>query len=412
MKVLVINAGSSSHKARLYAVPETGPGLEPPVPLWSGGLQWGQSTESATLQVEAGTVRVERTLQVTDRDDGLDRLLTTLFEGRTAVLDRPDQVAAVGHRVVHGGPDYSAPVAIDADVRAAIDRHARLAPEHNPLQRRALDTAAERFPGVLQVAVFDTAFHRRMPDAAATYALPYSWTARGIRRYGFHGISHRHAAERAAALLGRPLEELRLVTCHLGNGASLAAVRGGWSMDTTMGFTPLEGLVMGTRSGSLDPAIPLYLQREHGFTVEEVERLLNRESGLYGVSGVSGDMREVLEAAAAGKKRARFALDLYVHQLRRHLGAMLASLEGLDAVVFTGGVGEHAPTIRSRACKGLAFAGLWLDEARNAEGPYDTDLAEPGSGAAAFVVAAREEWAIAREVWGLAMRPGERSGRA
>ncbi|HKJ77645.1 MAG TPA: acetate/propionate family kinase [Gammaproteobacteria bacterium] len=411
MKVLVVNAGSSSHKARLYAIPPAGPDLEPPNPLWSGALQWGRSERGAHLTVEAGDERATATLEVADREEALDRLLATLFEGRTAVLEGPDDVAAVGHRVVHGGPDYSAPAAIDAEVYAAIDRHARLAPEHNPLQRRGIDTAAARFPGVLQVAVFDTAFHRRMPDAAANYGLPYSWTARGIHRYGFHGISHRHAAERAAALLGRPLEELRLVTCHLGNGASLAAVHRGWSVDTTMGFTPLEGLMMGTRSGSLDPAIPLYLQREHGLTVEEVERLLNRESGLYGVSGISGDMREVLEAANAGKKRARFALDLYVHQLRRHLGAMLASLEGLDAVVFTGGVGEHAATIRSRACRGLAFAGLWLDQARNAEGPYDTDLAEPGSGAAVFVVAAREEWAVAREAWRLAARPGDRSGR-
>ena len=410
MKVLVVNAGSSSHKARLYAIPGSGPPLEPPQPLWSGALQWGQSHETAEMTVTAGEDRWSETLEVADRDTGLDRLLTTLFQGRTAVLHDPTEVVAVGHRVVHGGPDYSTPVAVDAAVRAAIDEHAPLAPEHNPVQLQGIDTAARRFPGVLQVAVFDTAFHRRMPDAAASYPLPYAWTARGIRRYGFHGISHRHAAEQAAALLGRPLEELRLVTCHLGHGASLAAVRRGRSVDTTMGFTPLEGLMMGTRSGSIDPAIPLYLQRQHGLAVEEVERLLNRESGLYGVSGVSSDMREVLEAAAAGKKRARFALDLYVHQLRRHLGAMLASLEGLDAVVFSGGVGEHAAAIRSRACRGLAYAGLWLDEARNAEGPYDTDLAEPGSAAAVFVVAAREEWAIARQAWALAAHPAARSG--
>lgn len=398
--VLVVNVGSSSHKVRLFALPDGPPPATAPPALWSGHLAWERSGEAASMTVTAGEMELQERLEGTDRKAGLDRLLGALYEGRVAVPEAAGAVAAVGHRVVHGGPGYSGPAVVDDEVMAAIEGFAPLAPAHNPVQREGIEVAAARFPGVPQVAVFDTAFHRRLPDAAAAYGLPYTWLARGIRRYGFHGISHRHAAERAARLLGRPPDELRLLTCHLGNGASLAAVRHGRSADTTMGFSPLEGLVMGTRSGSVDPAIPLYLQREHGLDVGQVERLLNEESGLYGISGISGDMREVLAAARAGRKRARFALDVYVHQLRRHMGAMLTSLDGLDAVVFTGGVGEHSDWVRAQACRGLGYAGLWLDSERNAEGAYGRDLAEPGSSAAVFVLPAEEEWAIAREVAG------------
>jgi acetate kinase len=282
---------------------------------------------------------------------------------------------AAGVRVVHGGPRLRAPVRVDGAVVDELDRISDLAPLHNPPAVSALRTLLELPSRPPVVACFDTAFHAGMPEAAAAYAVPWRWTEEyGARRYGFHGLSHAYATGQAAVLLGRPAAELQLVTCHLGAGASLAAVRFGVSVDTTMGFTPMEGLMMATRSGSVDPGLMLYVQRTYGLSAADVERMLDRESGLLGVSGVSGDMRAVLDAAARGEVRAALAVDVYVHRLRRLIGAMAASLDRVDALVFTGGVGENAEVIRSRACAG------WM------------------SGVPVLVVHAREDLQIAAEV--------------
>jgi acetate kinase len=282
---------------------------------------------------------------------------------------------AAGVRVVHGGPRLRAPVRVDGGVLAELDQISDLAPLHNPPAVAALRSLLGLGGARPVVACFDTAFHASMPDAAAVYAVPWRWTAEyGVRRYGFHGLSHAYASSQAALRLGRPLSSLQVITCHLGAGASLAAVRGGVSVDTTMGFTPMDGLVMATRSGSVDPGLLLYVQRRFGVSVADAERLLDRDSGLLGVSGVSGDMRAVLDAAAGGAARAVLALDVYVHRLRGLIGAMAASLDRVDALVFTGGVGENAAVIRERACAGLM------------------------AGVPVLVVHAREDLQIAREV--------------
>jgi acetate kinase len=240
-----------------------------------------------------------------------------------------------------------------------------------------------------------------MPLAAAVYPIPYSWFERGIRRYGFHGISHQYCAGRAAQILQRPLDSLRLITCHLGNGCSLAAVRGGISIETTMGFTPLEGLMMGTRSGSIDPAILIHLMREYHFTAEQLNEMLNEASGLKGISGLSADLRAIFQAIDQGNERAQLAFEMYVHRLRAALGAMLATLGGLDALVFTAGIGENAPLVRERACEGLAFLGLKLDREKNAALPAEGDVAAPDSTVRVLVIQTAEDWEIARQCWQL-----------
>jgi acetate kinase len=290
-------------------------------------------------------------------------------------------------------------VRIDASVLHRLDATAELAPLHNPPALQGIRALQKLRPALPVVACFDTAFHASLSEAAATYAVPWRWTSEwGIRRYGFHGLSHAWSSRRAAELLGRPLRDLRIVTCHLGAGASLCAVQGGVSVDTTMGFTPMEGLVMATRSGSVDPGAILWAQRKGSLGVEEVERALDRESGLLGVSGVSADMREVLEAAERGQGRARLALDVYSHRLRALVAAMAAALHGLDVLVFTGGIGEHAAPVRSAACAGLEFLGVELDEERNGAARPDSVISNPDSPVAVLLVAAREDLQIAREV--------------
>jgi acetate kinase len=301
-------------------------------------------------------------------------------------------VDAVGHRVVHGGSFHES-LRVTPEVKAEIERLASFAPEHNCRELEGMEAAERKYgPDVPQVAVFDTAFHATMPEEAFVYPGPYGWLRNGIRRYGFHGISHQYCSRRAAELLGRPLPELRLVTCHLGNGCSVTAVRAGRSVDTTMGFTPLEGLMMGTRSGSVDPGVLIHLLRHCGYSADDLDRILNRESGLKGVSGVSGDMREIEAAMRNGDGRARLAFDIFVHRLCAGIGAMAASAGGADAVVFTGGIGENSAAVRSAAAARLGWLGVAVDEALNvAEG-------DRVIGRGVVVVRADEEREIAREV--------------
>jgi len=315
-------------------------------------------------------------------------------------VSKAGQVDAVGHRLVHGGAEFRESVVVDEAVRERLVEVAELAPLHNGPALAVMAELRRVCPQVPHVACFDTAFHASLPDAAALYALPWDWIGRfGLRRYGFHGLSHQWASRRAAELLGRPAEELRLVTCHLGAGASLAAVQSGHSVDTTMGFTPNEGLVMATRSGSIDPGMLLWLVRHSGLTPEELEQALEHESGLRGLARGSGDMREVSERASSGDERSQTALAVYMHRLRAGIASMAAAMGGVEAVVFTGGVGENSELVRREACDGLRFLGLELEPARNeAPGSEDQDLSGAGAESRVLLVHSREDLEIARSV--------------
>lgn len=306
---------------------------------------------------------------------------------------------AVGHRVVHGGHDFQAPLLLGERVAEALAHLADLAPLHNPPAIEAVGVLRHLRPDLPQVACFDTAFHAHLPAAAATYALPGDWNTRWrLRRYGFHGLSHAYASGRAAGLIGRPRSELRLVTAHLGSGASLAAVSAGRSVDTTMGFTPLEGLVMATRAGDVDPGLVLWLLQRGGLSVGDVENALDNGSGLLGLSGVSGDLRAVLAAADAGDERSALAYSVYLHRLRAAVAAMAAAMGGLDGIVFTGGVGENSARLRRDACRGLGFLGLAIDDDANEQASGDRLVSSASASASVTVVSAREDLEIARQV--------------
>jgi len=322
-----------------------------------------------------------------------------------SLLTEHPKIDVVGHRIVHGGPLYRESSRLTPDVRAAIAQQVEFAPAHNRFELEAVQTV-DRIVGldVPQIAVFDTGFHRTLEPAAYVYPGPYSWLEEGVRRYGFHGINHQYCAGRAAEILGRDPASLKLIICHLGNGASLAAVRAGKSVDTTMGFTPLEGLMMGTRSGSIDPGILVYLIRHRGYTAEQLDRILNKESGLLGVSGISGDMRNIMEAMAAGNPRAQLAFDTYTHRLLREIGGMLTVLGGMDSLVFTGGVGENAAQLRQIVCDRLGFLNLKIDPSKNAQPTLDQDVSSNDSAVRILIIRANEEWQIAKECHRLASR--------
>ena len=368
MRVLVVNAGSSSLKLRL---------LDP-----------GDQV--------AGTLDLDR-WDGRDQTGEIERLVSTV-----------DGVDAVGHRIVHGGTEFTGPTLIEDGVRDRIAALAELAPLHQPRGVAGIDAIAAVLPGVPAVACFDTAFHRTLPAVAATYALPRAWNERwNLRRYGFHGLSHAYAARHAAELLGRDPDGLRIVSCHLGSGASLAAIAGGRSLDTTMGFTPLDGLVMATRPGSVDPGLLLWLLRHAELDPGALADTLDHHSGLAGLTGTSGDLREVRAAAGAGDRDAVLAVGIYLHRLRREIAAMTAALGGLDVLVFTGGVGEHHPAVRAEAAAGLGFLGVELDETANLAATGDTDITAPDAPVRTLVITAREDLEIARQARALlsAVRP-------
>jgi acetate kinase len=323
------------------------------------------------------------------------RILDDLHAGSSAVLQSPEDLRAVGHRVVHGGDRYTSAVRIDAEVKRIIEGLTELAPLHNPPSLEGINAVEQFLPKVPQVAAFDTAFHATLSEAARTYPLPQKWTREwGIRRYGFHGLSHSYCSAEAAKRIGR--QDLRLVIAHLGNGASVSAVCDGVCVDTSMGFTPLEGLMMATRSGTVDPGILIYLLRRKGLDVEELDNALNHESGLLGISGISSDLREVLSELPHNPD-AGLAVDVYVHRIVQTIGAMAATLEGIDVLVFTAGVGERAAKIRKRVCEKLKYLGLELDPAANENCKPDADISMPGSTARVLVIATREDLAIMRE---------------
>lgn len=398
MKILVLNAGSSSQKSRLYEIDEPLPTQAPP-PLWEANADWTKTQGKVTITTKIGEHYQEYELATSSQAEIAERMIRTLWEETPAILKSPAEITGVGHRVVHGGPSYSTSTLITPVVKKTIEDLTPFAPLHNPANLEGIE-AMERLLGETpQVAVFDTAFHSTMPDEAKIYPGPYSWYEQGIRRYGFHGTSHQYCAQRTAELLGRDINSLRIINCHLGNGCSLAAIKNGKSIDTTMGFTPLEGLMMGTRSGSIDPSIPLYLQREQGLSVEQVDRQLNKESGLLGISGVSSDMRQVIKAAQEGNARAQLARQIYIRRLCSSLGAMLAVLGGADAITFTGGVGENDAQLRAETCAALQFLNVQIDSARNESSPADQDIATPKSAIRVLVVHTEEDWEIAKECW-------------
>jgi|SRR5690242_15321006 acetate kinase len=348
MKILVVNAGSSSLKCWYHDLRGDALDTPPAQPLWSKHVDWDEKTD-----IEATFASVLQSL--------------------------PGLVELAGHRIVHGGR-FRGATKLTPEVRAAIAEETAIAPAHNRIALKAVDILQRRFGAdVTQAAVFDTGFHATLPPEAYVYPGPYAWFGAGIRRYGFHGISHGYAARRAAQILGGDSDSLRIITCHLGSGASLAAVRGGKSIDTTMGFTPLEGLMMGSRSGSVDPGVLVYLLRQHNYTADQIDDILYKQSGLLGISGISSDMREILAAIDRGDSRAQLAFDIYLHRLVREIGSMLAVLGGADAVVFTGGVGENCAPLRDRVAQQLTF----LPNLR------------------VLVIHAEEEWEIARQCYEL-----------
>ncbi len=391
MSILVINAGSSSVKFALFDFDT----LEP---LARGLLDWAGETRRATVTLQrpaADAVREE--LDVPDYRTGVVKALEMLR--RFAVsAESAAEIRVVGHRLIHGGEEIRRPVRIDADMKKTIARYAHLAPLHIPPGLEAIEATEAALMGILQVGLFDTAFFADIPPCAYLYPVPYGWYQQwGIRRFGFHGTSHAYCTGRAAELLHRDPAELRLITCHLGHGSSASAVRGGVAVTNTMGFTPLEGFMMGTRSGTVDPGILIYVQREHGLTVEEVDEILHRKSGLLGVSGLSSDFRQVEAAARDGHPRAQLALDIYAYRVRAMIGSLAVTLGGVDALVFTGGIGENSSWLRAEVCKGLECLGVHLDRRRNADLPPDADVATPDSPARVLLIHTREDFVIARE---------------
>ena len=396
MKILVLNAGSSSQKTSLYdfagQLPES-----PPKPVWEGKLDWRDGCAALQAHTSSGTERREE-VAAAQPSDATACLLSFLTDGVTSVIGDKAEIAGVGHRIVNGGPEYTQPAFITPPVRTAIERMAVFAPLHNRAGLEGIALIDKILgPAVPQIAVFDTGFHSQLPQAAAVYPGPHEWFSEGIRRYGFHGINHEYVANRAAQLLGKNLTALKLVTCHLGNGCSLAAISGGRSIDTTMGFTPLEGLMMGTRSGSIDPAIVTYLMRERHLNADQIDYLLNKGSGLLGISGLSSDMREIVAKTNEGNSRAKLAFDIFVHRLQTGIGSMAAALGGLDALVFTAGIGENSPDVRAAACAKLEFLGVLLDAQKNASPEKDSDISTKGSRVPVFVIHAEEDWSIARK---------------
>ena len=402
MRILVLNAGSSSQKSRLYEIDNDVSDLAP-APLWQADADWAHHPGTTDLKISTSSgVTKEESLPTGERSAVIERMLQTLWSDETRVIDQLSAIDIVGHRVVHGGTEFEDSVLVTPEVKAAIRKMAVLAPEHNPANLEGIEAIERLAPGMPQVAVFDTAFHRSMPEEVVVYPLPYDWFEHdGIRRYGFHGISHSYCARRTAQILGKDLSELRLITCHLGNGCSLAAISGGQSIDTSMGFTPLEGVMMGSRSGSIDPGILFYMQREKGYTADQLNTTLNKASGLKGIAD-SGDMRQILRKMHEGDERARLAFDMFTHRLRSYIGAMLASLGGLDALVFAGGIGENAAEVRAVACEAFSFLGLKLDEQKNARSPADEDIATQDSHIRVLIVHTQEDWAIAQDCWKLA----------
>jgi acetate kinase len=399
MKVLVVNCGSSSIKYQLFQMPAR--------TVVAKGLveRIGEGNSALVHEFDSQKHRVQRT--VTDHQDGMALILETLLHPQVGAIKELREIGAVGHRVVHGGEEFTGSVVITDQVMASIERFADLAPLHNLPNLVGIHAARQKLPGIPQVACFDTAFHTTIPEIAFLYALPHElYEKYGIRRYGFHGTSHRYVARRAAEIMGRGKYNINCITCHLGNGCSMAAVQNGRSIDTSMGLTPLEGLVMGTRSGDFDPAILFYLA-DKGYDLAALNHLCNKQSGLLGISGSSNDMRTLSEKAAQGDSRARLAIDIFCYRVRKYLGAYTAVLGTLDAVIFTGGIGENAVQVRHEICRNLDQIGMKIDPVQNQKVVQtEGEISTPDSKVKVFVIPTNEEGAIATDTYQLAREIG------
>jgi acetate kinase len=395
MKVLVINAGSSSVKYYLYRMPQA--------EILAGGFveRIGEKTSELSHFYSGKSYTVPAKIESVE--EAMEIILQTLTDGEVGVLHDISEIDAVGHRVVHGGEEFTGSVVIDENVIASIEKFADLAPLHNPPNLAGIRAAQRHLPNTAQVACFDTAFHATIPKVAYMYALPYElYKKYGIRRYGFHGISHRYVARRAAAIMGRGKYDINAITCHLGNGCSITAVKNGHSVDTSMGLTPLEGVPMGTRSGDLDPAILFYLE-EKGYDVKTLKALCNKQSGLLGLSGVSNDMRNLEELAEEGHARAQLSIDVFCYRIKKYIGAYAAVLDTVDVVVFTGGIGENSVFMREKICNAATQIGVQLDLTANRDAiAKEAEISTKDSQVKVFVIPTNEQAAIANDTYELA----------
>ncbi|WP_410984148.1 acetate kinase [Bacillus cereus] len=388
-KIIAINAGSSSLKFQLFEMPSE--------KVLTKGLVERIGLEDSIFTITVNGEKQKEVTNIPDHAVAVNMLLNKLTEN--GIVKSLDEISGIGHRVVHGGEKFADSVLITDQVLADIEDLSDLAPLHNPANIVGIKAFQEVLPNVPAVAVFDTAFHQTMPESAYLYSLPYEYYEKyGIRKYGFHGTSHKYVTERAAELLGRPLESLRLLSCHLGNGASIAAVEGGKSIDTSMGFTPLAGVTMGTRSGNIDPALIPYIMEKTGQSVEEVLNVLNKKSGMLGLSGFSSDLRDIEQAEEEGNHRAEVALDVFVGRIHKYIGSYAARMKGVDAIIFTAGIGENSALIRERVLEGLEFMGVYFDPKRNNIHGEEAFISFPHSPVKIIVIPTDEEVMIARDV--------------
>jgi len=389
MNILVLNCGSSSVKYQ-FINPDTHrvltQGIVERIGM-SGAVLRNKRHDGDEIAISG---------EILDHAIAIDYILAVLLSKNHGVIKDKKEIDAVGHRVVHGGETFTQSVLITDDVVKGIRDNIELAPLHNPHNLRGITACINHLPDTPQVAVFDTAFHQKMPPFAYLYGIPYSLYRRyKIRRYGFHGTSHRYVSERVAKLMEKPYDSLKLITCHLGNGCSMAAIDGGISIDTTMGFTPLEGLLMGTRSGDMDPSVILYIMAKEELGSSEANALLNKHSGLMGISGVSSDMRDVLEEAQEGNKQAAHAFNVFCYRIKKYIGAYAAALNGLDAIIFTGGIGENSADVRMKSLSGLSYLGINIDESLNASAKDEMKITTPDSTVSVYVIPTNEELMIA-----------------
>lgn len=391
MKVLVINSGSSSVKYQLFNMQDNS--------VLAKGLVERIGIQGSLLTHHpVGKALYRSDHEISDHSLALEMIFEALTHSDYGVLENVDEIHAIGHRVVHGGEVFREPVMVTESVKEDIRALSQLAPLHNPANLLGINACEKAIPGVKQVAVFDTSFHSTIPRHAYMYGIPYEYYKKyGVRKYGFHGTSHKYVAQRAAAMLGRPLEELKLISCHLGGGSSITAILGGHSINTSMGMTPLEGVVMGTRCGDIDPAILPFLMEKENLSYQEVNNIMNNKSGVLGISGVSSDFRDIEKAADEGNDRAGLAIEVFIHRVRKYIGAYVADLNGIDGLIFTAGLGENSPEIRAGICEGLDFLQIWIDPEKNAARGKEADISTSASKAKVLVIPTNEELMIASE---------------
>ncbi|MBM7584957.1 acetate kinase [Bacillus pakistanensis] len=388
-KIIAINAGSSSLKFQLFEMPEE--------KVITKGLIERIGLNDAVFNISVNDEKIKEVTDIPNHEVAVAMLLDKLTS--LGIIDSLDEIEGMGHRVVHGGEVFSDSVLITEEVLQQIEELSDLAPLHNPANITGIRAFQAALPNVPAIAVFDTAFHQTMPESSFLYSLPYEYYEEyGIRKYGFHGTSHKYVTERAAEMLGRPKEQLRLISCHLGNGASIAAIEGGKSIDTSMGFTPLAGVTMGTRSGNIDPALLPFIMEKTGKSADEVLDVLNKKSGMLAVSGFSSDLRDIEDQASQGNERAELALEVFANRIHKYIGSYAARMYGVDAIVFTAGIGENSTVIREKVLKGLEFMGIYWDPARNKVRGEETFINYPHSPVKVIIIPTNEEVMIARDV--------------